>query len=75
MRTALTDRDLRQREIVPPEKLAACQAVIIGVVVPVTDALKLSIQPFSIHAPSLNLIPLVRVVVLGPDGVQIEVAL
>jgi len=27
----LADRDLRQREIVPPEKLAACHAVVIGV--------------------------------------------
>ena len=27
----LTDRDIRQREIVPPAKLAACHAVVIGV--------------------------------------------
>jgi molybdopterin-synthase adenylyltransferase len=27
----LTDRDIRQREIVPPDKLAACHAVVIGV--------------------------------------------
>jgi molybdopterin/thiamine biosynthesis adenylyltransferase len=27
----LSDRDIRQREIVPPEKLAACHAVVIGV--------------------------------------------
>ena len=27
----LSDRDIRQREIVPPEKLAACHVVVIGV--------------------------------------------
>jgi molybdopterin/thiamine biosynthesis adenylyltransferase len=27
----LTDRDIRQRQIVPPERLAACHAVVIGV--------------------------------------------
>ena len=26
-----TDRDLRQRDIVPPDKLAACHALVIGV--------------------------------------------
>ena len=28
---ALTDRNLRQRELVPPERLAACHAVVVGV--------------------------------------------
>lgn len=28
---SLTDRDIRQRDIVPPERLAACHAVVIGV--------------------------------------------
>ena len=27
----LADRDLRQREIVPPERLAACRATVVGV--------------------------------------------
>src|SRR6478672_4660308 len=27
----LPDRDIRQRELVPPQKLAACQALVIGV--------------------------------------------
>jgi len=31
MLTSLADRDIRQRQIVPPEKLAACHAVVIGV--------------------------------------------
>lgn len=29
--SSLADRDLRQRQIVPPEKLAACHAIVIGV--------------------------------------------
>ncbi len=31
MLPSLVDRDIRQRQIVPPEKLAACHAVVIGV--------------------------------------------
>lgn len=31
MTADLTDRDLRQRDVVSPEKLAACHALVIGV--------------------------------------------
>src|SRR5712691_6377684 len=29
--SSITDRDIRQRSIVPPERLAACHALVIGV--------------------------------------------
>ena len=31
MNTQLSDRDLRQRELVPPDKLASCHVLVIGV--------------------------------------------
>ena len=29
--TSVPDRDLRQRDIVPPDRLAACKATVVGV--------------------------------------------
>jgi sulfur carrier protein ThiS adenylyltransferase len=57
----LRDRDLRQREIVPPEKLAACHAVVIGVG---AIGRQVAVQLAAVGIPHLTLI--------DHDGVGVE---
>ena len=60
-------RDTRQRDIVPPERLAACQATVVGVG---AIGRQVSLQLAAIGVPDLRLIEpdQVEVVNLGPQG-------
>src|SRR5438105_9283423 len=49
----LSDRDIRQRQIVPPEKLAACHALVIGVG---AIGRQVALQLAAVGVPSLDLV-------------------
>ena len=49
----LADRDIRQREIVPPQKLAECRAVVVGVG---AIGRQVALQLAAVGAPSLELV-------------------
>ena len=53
MNTPFLDRDLRQREIVPPERLTACRATVIGVG---AIGRQVAVQLAAIGVPALELI-------------------
>ena len=63
----LADRDLRQREIVPPEKLAACRITVIGVG---AIGRQVALQLAAMGTPRLQLVDhdVVEVVNLAPQG-------
>src|SRR5450759_4820107 len=63
----LADRDLRQREIVPPTKLAACRITVIGVG---AIGRQVALQLAAMGAPWLQLLDhdVVEVVNLAPQG-------
>ncbi len=63
----LTDRDLRQRDVVPPEKLAACHALVIGVGA-VGRQLALQLAAMGISAMTVVDHDVVDVVNLAPQG-------
>src|SRR5450759_3851439 len=64
---SLADRDLRQRDIVPPEKLAACKITVIGVG---AIGRQVAIMLATMGAESLQLFDhdAVEVVNLAPQG-------
>jgi hypothetical protein len=61
------DRDLRQREIVPPEKLACCHALVIGVG---AIGRQVALQLAAVGIPSMDLVDFdsVEEVNLAPQG-------
>ena len=65
--TFIPDRDLRQRDIIPPERLAACHATVIGVG---AIGRQLALQLAAIGMPHLTLIDFdtVEPVNLAPQG-------
>ena len=65
--TTITDRDVRQRGLVPPERLAACDAVVIGVG---AIGRQVALQLAALGVPRLTLFDddLVDVVNLAPQG-------
>jgi len=67
MTADLTDRDLRQRDVVPPEKLAACHALVIGVGA-VGRQLALQLAAMGISAMTVVDHDVVDVVNLAPQG-------
>jgi len=64
---SLADRDLRQRQIIPPERLAVCRATVVGVG---AIGRQVALQLAAIGVPWLQLIDFdtVEAVNLGPQG-------
>jgi molybdopterin-synthase adenylyltransferase len=69
--TLLRDRDIRQRDIVPPERLAECQAVVIGVG---AIGRQVALQMAAVGVPRLTLIDHDTVAIenLAPQGYWAE---
>lgn len=69
--TPLLDRDIRQRDIVPPEPLASCHALVIGVG---AIGRQVALQLAAVGVPGLTLIDHddVRVENLAPQGYLVE---
>ena len=63
----LADRDLRQRDIIPPERLAVCRATVVGVG---AIGRQVALQLAAMGIPSLQLIDpdVVEAVNLAPQG-------
>ena len=68
---ALENRDLRQRSVVPPERLAACHALVVGVG---AVGRQVALQLAAVGVPRLTLFDDDRVAVenLAPQGYWVE---
>jgi sulfur carrier protein ThiS adenylyltransferase len=71
IRSSLADRDIRQRGLVPPERLAACQALVIGVG---AIGRQVAVQLAAMGVPRLTLYDddIVAVENLAPQGYWLE---